>query len=184
MITIVEGADFVGKTTFCLESCWAHSINNEKTAYIHFPIRKADDVIISHETKAKLVECDKLVGNMAEIQHIILENIIKNAWPIFVLHFEGFNVYVDRYLLSNIVYRQLHNIPMEVINDRYVKILMDYAEHKIMVCDDDLLRERCEANIIQGDELDTINERLDNVLKANKIYAENSDIKKINKIIC
>lgn len=171
MITIVEGADFAGKTTYCLDKCWSHVRNGERSAYIHFPIRKNDDVIISDLTETMFTECGELVGDMTKIQHIILENIIVNAKSILALHSEGYNVYVDRYLLSNIVYRQLHNIPMEQVVDGFVKILMRIAKHEIMVHDDEVLKERCKANTIYGDELDTINEQLENVLKANHIYA-------------
>lgn len=105
-ILIVEGADFSGKTTTCKKYI---SMQNSKTLYLHFPIRDlSKDVICNFETNFK--QCEDFTGitDLRAIQDIILANINDNCAEILRLHELQVYIAIDRFILSNIVYRAIH----------------------------------------------------------------------------
>lgn len=165
-ITIVEGADFVGKTTLCMKM-----FANPNSIYVHFPIREDVMFHLSNQSKYedRFTKC-KLSGSMEEIQDIIFDNIVANSEPIMYFFNKGFDVIVDRFMLSNEVYRKLHGVaPRKSENEFYLQVLGN-SKSIILTESDKVLAERCSSAIKCGDELDRINEQIDNVLRANQLY--------------
>lgn len=191
-VTIVEGADFAGKTTYCLDECHKLDFQDINVAYIHFPIRRTEDVMILPSSELlknkfdpaniKFEFCESFKdkkGNTlspADIQNIIANNLTTNAINIMKLYDMGFHILIDRYILSNIVYRQFYNINhnfsfLWAISDSYVVKLMSIAKHKIITHDDEVFIKRHSVNHISVDcELDKNNEIIANVLTVNNIY--------------
>ncbi len=197
-ITIFEGTDFAGKTTKAkkeLDRCFNEGV---PAIYLHFPIRKSSDIdIVNRPTldASDFKMCPPLVdqdGNMlplSVIQEIILMNIVANVRPILDYHDRGCNILIDRFILSNIVYRKLHNVPITstCFNSLLappMQRLLEVARHDIIVPTETelALRERhaaqsryspeCTQAVIRlNDEFDKLNEQLDNIYNTNKMYS-------------
>jgi thymidylate kinase len=176
MIVIVEGADMVGKTTFCMNRYNLDLAVGHKVAYIHFPIRSQSDVVASPSEVDNFSKCI-LTGSMSDIQDIILDNIIDNTKAILDMHNNGYHIFIDRYMLSNIAYRKLHDVTLNplfkiAVNPYYIAV-MNAAEHITMIENDEILIARHNSRSRPGlDSLDEVNEQIDNILKANSIFAE------------
>jgi len=189
-IIIVEGADYAGKTTTCMtifdeESLWYN------TVYIHFPIRDitkdiiasdsalTSDNMVADDTNSRgcngsFVECPPFKNlTMTEIQDAILKNIVDNAKPIMRLWESGYRVIIDRYILSNLVYRYINHVPAPIIpDDESFTTLMSVAEHCILSPDSSVLleRRRSDTRCKTNDVLDEVNEQEDNIISANQAY--------------
>lgn len=184
MIKIIEGPDFAGKTTLAKQLFNEDTANNINAIYVHFPIRNIKDDIIANFyiiNNKPFIQCDDLNNkSMDEIQDIILNNLIDNASTIIDLHNSGVNVYIDRYIMSNIVYRLVHNISLPVIDNTDCDNLIEIAETVLLLPNVDLLLERCNTDRgKKNDLLDKINETEDKIILASYYYnklSENSDM--------
>lgn len=197
-ITIVEGPDFAGKTTYCFQQI--RKLNSDyNAAYVHFPIRRREDVLTAL-SNSKLEQdcspeqfytCKSFAGkNISEIQDIIFENLVLNAYPILQLHDKGYHVYIDRYIHSNVVYRQLHSllgdsidhilfslgdsVDIKAIESEITNMteLLKLADIVMLIPDEQTLLER-KANQRTdkpADNLDQINEEEKNIIKARELY--------------
>jgi thymidylate kinase len=191
-ITIVEGPDFAGKTTFCMEKCNELMEQGLRIAYVHFPIRKIDDIIIIDTVDPSTVttinsdmfsKCKPFISesgvqlNMEEIQDVILDNIVENTDSLLTLHKHDFHVFVDRHIMSNIVYRKIYNLPYPKsgkLEKESITELIELAEQIIITPPDEVLIQRRNTSQIgrgvADESLDSVNEKITNILNANLCY--------------
>jgi hypothetical protein len=188
-VTVYEGSDFAGKTTEALNMLLSCYVGQEQRngIYIHFPIRKSTDVVrvsVAPPSINKFKHCDPFTnadGNLLDlniIQEIILINIASNVDTILSYYDSGYDVFIDRFILSNFVYRALHNVPItstcyNLCCTPSMERLMGIANHVIMVPPDEVLATRHNANRGKDEsEFDKLNEQIENIYRTNAIYRE------------
>lgn len=194
-ITIVEGCDLAGKTTFCMSEIEKLAPSQSLILYVHFPIRQEADIQFhipgdfgQNKYRDMFTFCKPLsvngipVGSAEHIQDIIFANIVVNSEPIWKLYKLGFTIFIDRYIHSNIVYRKLNgcrqvskdSLPDDDILSkiRYAVSIMVASKLIVIVHDDQTLIDRhMKKDSSRGiDELDRENEQLKNILNANNLY--------------
>lgn len=172
-ITIFEGADFTGKTT-SIKNLIKQNSNN--SVYIHFPIMSDDDyseILKLSIKKLKLQKSD--YENMRVLQNKFLFNIIENSNLILNMYCCGFDVYLDRYITSNIVYRYLFGLPNIQIPKVCIKVLNiasnNYNFHILVLPEKELAR-RMRQNIRNQDSLAKLMEKEKIIFAANKKYTK------------
>ncbi len=174
-ILIVEGADFSGKTTTCKKYI---SEQNSKTLYLHFPIRDLNrDVICNFETNFK--RCDDFAGitDLRVIQDIILANINDNCAEILRLNDMQVFIAIDRFILSNIVYRAIHVgqiLPWSSIREMKAHQVFNVAKLLILVepLEELLKRKGIRNDSYEEKSLDSINEADKMIGLANEYFAK------------
>jgi thymidylate kinase len=182
-IIIVEGADGVGKTT----SAKAMAKNG---LYIHFPIRSlTNDVIANFSSLTKNSNiseasnfslCKPLNGlSMNDIQDTILANIEANCAEIMRLHELGVTVVIDRFTMSNYVYRKIFcNEQKEFINKprrcQAANAVIDAASIHLKFCNIDIIKSRLEnkADANSSCDLDMQAEQINNIAAALKYFRQ------------
>lgn len=170
-IIIVEGADGAGKTTLCKK--YLDGIHN--SIYVHFPIRDIEkDIISKCEINSSFMLCGSFKGfSMEQIQDVILENIEINSHEILRLHKLDVTVILDRYVLSNIVYRQLHlgqEISIKDLKKLAINEVMSIAQLIVLTESPDVLFARTSSRNESIDELDKLNEEKRNIEIANNLF--------------
>ena len=168
-VIIVEGADGAGKTTLCKKY---HS-EIPYSIYVHFPIRDMEKDVSS---KGNFQLCGSLKNlNMLQIQDVILDNIETNSHEILRLHDLGITVILDRYILSNIVYRRLHlndyETEIDDVKTPAISKVMSIAQLIILTESPEVLYDRASKRNDCVDELDKINEEKRNIELANNLFA-------------
>lgn len=167
-VIIVEGADGAGKTTLCMKY-----LTIPDSLYVHFPIRDMKKDIISNcETPFNFTLCESLKGlTMLQIQDVILDNIELNSHEILRLHELGVTVILDRYVLSNLVYRLIHLNQEFIFDDKKaICSVMSVGRLVILTEDPEVLFSRISSRDSATDELDKINEEKRNIELANTIF--------------
>jgi len=167
-IIIIEGADGAGKTTLCMK----YLDNICDSIYVHFPIRDIEKDLISKHISCNFELCKSLKDKtMLEIQDIILDNITANSHEMLRLHNEGVTVITDRYVYSNIVYRQLYKLTPAVFLP-VIQQVLDVADIRILTENPEVLYQRVyERNANTNDTgIDAINEKKDNIKLANTLF--------------
>lgn len=135
-ITIIEGCDFAGKTTYA-----KNILKKTKGIYIHFPIRdRQKDILCSNPSYFNLYHDRKIASEFSEIilnstldqkiiQDLILLNMEYNALTIIKFHLLGYNVVIDRFIYSNAIYRLIsvedeeemwYNLPFSIKECRLI----------------------------------------------------------------
>lgn len=172
-IIIFEGADFTGKTTAI-----SNLIKNEKSSfiYIHFPIMTENDYSEILESAIKKIDLQKSdYENMLILQNKFLFNIIENSKLILDMYNCGFNVYLDRYILSNVVYRSVFGLPDIKIPDICSKILnISRNNHNlhILILPENELFQRMEESNRYKDSLAKLVEKKKIIFAVNKKYSD------------
>lgn len=175
-IIIAEGADGVGKTTLCMK--YLDQIYD--SIYVHFPIRDLKTDVISYNIPSKYYEfslCESLKQkSMQDTQDIILLNIITNSYEIMKLHDMGFTIITDRYICSNIIYRQLYNLSLKSVKPlpTIISRVLNVSNLNILTEKPKILYQRIQLRNGETvvDEIDEINEKKDNIKLANKLFSE------------
>lgn len=184
-IIYFDGADFAGKTTSCamMRDRILADTPDAAIAMIHFPIRDlASDIkMLNTDIQPNIFYlCGKFNGkNITEIQDIIAENIEANSWIIKQLYVQGFNIIVDRYVFSNIIYRQLYCPESLTLSQFYAKYprsadVMTITECHILTPDiSELLRRknlRYSSNTPENGSIDELNEEDENIKRASDLF--------------
>lgn len=176
-ITIFEGTDFAGKTTKAMSKM----SETEPSIYIHFPIRKQSDVVggdfSDFRVCGSFIDKDGKLLPLDVIQEVILVNITSNIVAILSYYNKGYHVYIDRFILSNIVYRQLHGVPITYgcygfFVTLAAQLLLSIAKHDIMVPPNEVLAARHLASRRDESEFDKLNEQIENIYRTNEAYRE------------
>lgn len=167
-ITIYEGVDGVGKTTAALNAMRAQ--NN--SVYIHFPITCSEH-IIGGNINADDYNISKLLSkDIASAQLIILQNIIDVCPVIMQLYRNNYHVHIDRFSLSNYVYRKLFcpDLSCESFDYTAINEVLKFATVNIMTCELSVIEARL-ANKLQITELDKQTEKMQNIIRAQELFS-------------
>lgn len=129
-IIIVEGNDGAGKTTYCEYLKKVYKEQNKNYCYFHFPILGENDYSTDVLDKKYIQVLDSNLLNIKDEnkkQDLIFDNIEQNSGIILNLYNMGYNVIIDRYIISNKVYRLLNNCP-DRNNTLPICIVLSYAK--------------------------------------------------------
>jgi hypothetical protein len=172
-ITIYEGADYVGKTTKAITDA-----KQNNGIYVHFPIRYENDVRNYSCVPCKFTYIAfESLENISQIQEIILQNIINNCEEILRLHKNNANVFIDRFAMSNYVYRKLlcSNMSEDYFdaprkNLLIVKVL-SHANINILTCSIEIIKDRMKDRIESETYIDIVTEKYENIERALILFA-------------
>ena len=129
-IIIVEGNDGAGKTTYCEYLKKVYKEQNKNYCYFHFPILGENDYSTDVLDKKYIQVLDSNLLNIKDEnkkQDLIFDNIEQNSGIILNLYNMGYNIIIDRYIISNKVYRLLNNCP-DRNNTLPICIVLSYAK--------------------------------------------------------
>lgn len=182
-LTVLEGPDYVGKTTYCKQKYEDLAALGEKVVYVHFPIKSIDDFCFSRDIDVYFMCLKSLKGkSQSEIQDIILENIIDNSELLKKLYLDGFHVIIDRFIFSNYVYRKIicnENINLSFYTkNELIRFILDNARINILSEEENVLLKRKYENTHNQDLLASITEEDEVLKKSNLLFLQ---LSKYNK---